>query len=183
MAGTITQWSQLYVKPNLRAASFGVRVRLPTAIIGSLHETGPEDVLDLVAGLLNGSDEATGLAAAPLESDRVRSHQRRLLKLMADADATLTIRTRGNPAGTRVSGDQARERVGRLSDKQDRKIDVRGTLDGGTLNSKRFTIITEDGQEIAGRVVDADPPKLHGFTLGDRVGRLVRRTTQQQNRG
>ena len=155
--------------------SYGLRFRFPSKQeLGQVLDTSAADVLDVLRAVFEDvipRDEARGVVALP----RVRSHYTRLFRLLAEAGASATLRTRRQPFGITLHPGQARERLEwiELAQVTEARFEFKGVLTGGDLISRRFAV-ADDTDRFSGRATDQAVKQLRGISLGESVVAEIR---------
>ena len=176
--------SRLFISPHFKAASFGLRLRLSRPDESDANLYPPQvrgEMLDVLSSLLTA--DAALFSTTRYDTPRVRTHLYALLDLIADQRATVVVRTKGNPSGTRVTPRQARDRLDIATNIDESRVTIGGVLTGGSISNKRFEITLSYGATIAGRATASAARKLRGLSFGSRVSADVRERTIERHDG
>lgn len=154
------------------ASSFGAGLRLSRPPQGEL-EFVDDSATDVLCNLLDG-DPLTPDAVEFLSSPRVRGRYAEIVGLIAKQGASVTVRTQSKPQGSKLSAQQARDRIEWLDLLviNNDTITVQGQLTGGSIETKKFEIKPTDDGEVEfyrGSVVDEAIAQMKRLNMGASV--------------
>lgn len=163
---------RLLILPQFEPSSFKLHMKLAASEGDRLAPEAHPPILDIVSQVLIGDAKLTAHGEL-LQHPLVRAREKQLLKLIAGHGASVTLRTRGNPHGVKLTAQRARDRVEKSGKSEKKDLSLNGILEGGSVGKRQRFELKVGETTYIGRTSAEAKRDLHGIALGSRVSAVV----------